>query len=215
MDKTKTKCYVLVYGWSAYSQPLHWRAGYCAPIIRLILPKKENASLASGWSKPKFRVHYFTSAIANFHSVALKDNTYTVWTGCLVVAGRGVCTLTALTAFSGALLRCWLFWKMLIPGCTRLKLPPSRMYTCSGVTSSQREPWKPERHTQVCGLLQEPRFWQGGWQSAEERAQMDIKFSAGHVGTCTPPLYKAAVAEMVFPDLQTAAQVKLIESRGH
>lgn len=121
--------------------------------------------------------------------VALKDNTYTVWTGCLVVAGRGVCTLIASAAFSGCLLRCWSFWKMLIPGCTRLKLPPSRMYTCSGVTSSQRGPWKPERHTQVCGLLQEPRFWQGGWQSAEERAQMHIKFSAGYMWNMYTPAH--------------------------
>ncbi|TNN47544.1 hypothetical protein EYF80_042265 [Liparis tanakae] len=54
------------------------------------------------------------------------------------------------------------------------------MYTCSGVTSSQRGPWKPERHTQVCGRLQEPRFWQGGWQSAEERAQMEYRLAGRH-----------------------------------
>lgn len=30
-----------------------------------------------------------------------------------------------------------------------------------------------------------------------------------------PPLYEGAVAEMVFPDLNTGAHFKLIESRGH
>lgn len=140
--------------------------------------------------RPGQNLEYITSKVSNFYSVGLEDNTYTAWTGCLVVTGRGVWTLIASGALSGALLRCWSFWKMLIPGWTRLRLPPSWMYTCSGVTSSQREPWKPERHTQVCGRLQEPRFWQGGWQSAEERAQMDIKFSAGHAGTCAPPCTK-------------------------
>ena len=69
---------------------------------------------------------------------------------------------------SAGLLRAWSFWKGLVPGLTRRRAPPSRMYTCSGVTSSQRAPWKPERHTQVWGRLQEPRFWQAGWQSAGE-----------------------------------------------
>ena len=38
----------------------------------------------------------------------------------------------------------------------------------SGMTSSQRAPRKPERHTQSWGRLQEPRFWQGGWHTAAE-----------------------------------------------
>lgn len=38
----------------------------------------------------------------------------------------------------------------------------------SGMTSSQRAPRKPERQTQSWGRLQEPRFWQGGWHTAEE-----------------------------------------------
>lgn len=36
----------------------------------------------------------------------------------------------------------------------------------SGMTSSQRAPRKPERHTQSWGRLQEPLFWQGGWHTA-------------------------------------------------
>lgn len=38
----------------------------------------------------------------------------------------------------------------------------------SGMTSSQRAPRKPERHTQSWGRLQDPRFWQGGWHTAGE-----------------------------------------------
>lgn len=38
----------------------------------------------------------------------------------------------------------------------------------SGMTSSQRAPRKPERHTQSWGRLQEPRFWHGGWHTAGE-----------------------------------------------
>ena len=38
----------------------------------------------------------------------------------------------------------------------------------SGMTSSQRAPRKPERHTQSWGRLQEPLFWQGGWHTAGE-----------------------------------------------
>lgn len=103
-------------------------------------------------------------------------DTYTVWPGCLVVTGCWVWTLAvSVPCFSEGLLRGWSFWKGLVPGWMRRREPPSRMYTCSGATSSQRGPWKPERHTQVCGRLQEPRFWQGGWQSAEERAQMEIE----------------------------------------
>lgn len=114
-------------------------------------------------------------------------STYTGWTGCLVVAGRGVWTLTVSVAFSAGRLCGWSLWKGFVPGWTRLRPPPSRMYTCSGATSSQRGPWKPERHTQVCGRLQEPRFWQGGWQSAEERAQMDIMFSRRSCKNMCPP----------------------------
>lgn len=164
---------------SKYPRPLHWRAGYHAPVNRLTLENEFEC-----------RQHFFTSVTSNFYSARPMGNTHAAWTGCLVVVGLGVWALIASAALSGALLRCWSLWKMLIPGWTRLRLAPSRMYTCSGDTSSQREPWKPERHTQVCGRLQEPRFWQGGWQSAEKRAQMDIKFSAGHVGTCAPPCTK-------------------------
>lgn len=96
--------------------------------------------------------------------------TYTVWAGCLVVTGRGVWSLMVSVAFLSEGLLCGgSLWKGLVPGWMRLRVPCSRMYTCSGATSSQRGPWKPERHTQVCGRLQEPRFWQGGWQSAGER----------------------------------------------
>lgn len=38
----------------------------------------------------------------------------------------------------------------------------------SGMTSSQRAPRKPERHTQSWGRLQDPLFWQGGWHTAAE-----------------------------------------------
>ena len=83
---------------------------------------------------------------------------------------------------SAGLLRGWSFWKGLVPGLTRRRAPPSRMYTCSGVTSSQRAPWKPERHTQVWGRLQEPRFRQGGWQSAGEGREGRERGTAGGGG---------------------------------
>lgn len=114
-----------------------------------------------------------------------------MWAGCLVVEGRVVLAfVVSMVSLSEGLFCDWSFWKGLVPGWTRLRAPLSRMYTCSGVTSSQRAPWKPERHTQVCGRLHEPRFWQGGWQSAEERPQMEIKLSAGQVKACTPCVRK-------------------------
>lgn len=125
--------------------------------------------------------------------------THAVWPGCLVMAGRGVWALVvSVTCLSEGLLRGWSLWKGLVPGRTRLREPPSRMYTCSGATSSQRGPWKPERQTQVCGRLQEPRFRQGGWQSAEERAQMQSRFTAGHLWACAPRVCRSRIAFLLL-----------------
>lgn len=45
---------------------------------------------------------------------------------------------------------------------------PGGWYSCSGTTSSHLKPWKPERQVQTWGRLQEPLFWHGGSQTAEE-----------------------------------------------
>lgn len=55
----------------------------------------------------------------------------------------------------------------------------------SGMTSSQRAPRKPERHTQSWGRLQEPRFWQGGWHTG--LIQWLVLFAVVHPGQHCPP----------------------------
>ena len=183
------------------------------------LPWCNQAIINSRWKtiKTYYWLFFFGKAMRLFPAIirSVRQHSCITHTGSLVVAGRGIWTfVVSMACLSDGLLCGWSLWKGLVPGWTRLRAPPSRMYTCSGATSSQRGPWKPERHTQVCGRLQEPRFWQGGWQSAEERAQMEIKFSAGHVRACAPLVWRSS-SRKTFPDLNTGAHFKLIQSRGH
>lgn len=54
----------------------------------------------------------------------------------------------------------------------------------SGMTSSQRAPRKPERHTQSWGRLQEPLFWHGGWHTARETGRGVRAGAGGLTPTC-------------------------------
>lgn len=60
-----------------------------------------------------------------------------------------------------------LLWRELA-GRWKAAVEPGGWYSCSGTISSHQEPWKPERQVQTWGLLQEPLFWHGGLQTAEE-----------------------------------------------
>lgn len=73
----------------------------------------------------------------------------------------------------------------------------------SGMTSSQRAPRKPERHTQSWGRLQEPLFWHGGWHTARETGRGVRAGARGLTPTCQkgplpfaawpPPLRQEAI----------------------
>lgn len=73
----------------------------------------------------------------------------------------------------------------------------------SGMTSSQRAPRKPERHTQSWGRLQEPLFWHGGWHTARETGRGVRAGAGGLTPTCQkgplpcaawpPPLRQEAI----------------------
>lgn len=68
----------------------------------------------------------------------------------------------------------------------------------SGITSSQRAPRKPERHTQSWGRLQEPLFWQGGWHTARETGRGVRAGARGRHHLSEGPL-EASLAPLLFP----------------
>lgn len=73
----------------------------------------------------------------------------------------------------------------------------------SGMTSSQRAPRKPERHTQSWGRLQEPRFWQGGWHTG--LIQWLVLFAVVHPGQhCPPQTFLRALRPLSFSRFSSA-----------